>query len=448
MPHCAIAAQTTGHAALHLITARTLSFIDDPGIVGEERSYEFHEKGAIVVDDDGSIAWSGSAVDLPAEHRDLPSTGYGDKIVMAGFVDAHLHFPQYRMIAAFGKDLLDWLNRYTFIEEQRYADAGFARQAAAKFLDELVRNGITSCLAFSTIHPVALDALFEEALQRGMALVSGKTMMDCNAPKGLSDTAETGYRESKELIAKWHGVGRLQYAITPRFAVTSSEAQLEATGVLKREHPDLILQTHLSENDAEIAAVANSFPWSKDYTDVYDHYGLLSEKAFFAHGIHLSERELARMSEAGASVVHCPTSNNFLGSGLFRLHRTSEGDHPVNVGVGCDIGGGMSYSMFDTLRDAFTVSQLVGSRISAHEAFYRATLGNARLLGADGEVGTLDAGKYADLVVIDPCATPLMAERHALSGNLHDVLFALMILGDDRAVTETWVAGAPLKPRP
>ncbi|MCB1461687.1 MAG: guanine deaminase [Nitratireductor sp.] len=430
---------------MHLITARTLSFIDDPGIVGEERSYEFHEKGAIVVDDDGSIAWSGSAVDLPAEHRDLPSTGYGDKIVMAGFVDAHLHFPQYRMIAAFGKDLLDWLNRYTFIEEQRYADAGFARQAAAKFLDELVRNGITSCLAFSTIHPVALDALFEEALQRGMALVSGKTMMDCNAPKGLSDTAETGYRESKELIAKWHGVGRLQYAITPRFAVTSSEAQLEATGVLKREHPDLILQTHLSENDAEIAAVANSFPWSKDYTDVYDHYGLLSEKAFFAHGIHLSERELARMSEAGASVVHCPTSNNFLGSGLFRYHHTREAGRPVSIGVGSDVGGGTNHSTLATLRDAYVVSQLVGSRITAFDAFYLATLGNSRLMHLDHEIGSLAPGRTADLVVLDPEATPIMAERHALSNSLHDELFALMIMGDDRAVAETYIAGKPVK---
>ncbi|MCG6856871.1 MAG: guanine deaminase [Salaquimonas sp.] len=430
---------------MHLIKAKTLSFIDDPGIVGEERSYRFHEKGAVVIDDEGLIAWSGAASDLPETYRDLPVTDYGRKIVMPGFIDAHLHFPQYRMIAAFGKDLLDWLNRYTFVEEQRYADYEFAQMAATKFLDELIRNGITSCLAFSTIHPVALDALFEEAQKRGMALVSGKTMMDCNAPKGLSDTAETGYRQSKELIDKWHGVGRLQYAITPRFAVTSSEAQLEATGALKREYPDLVLQTHLSENHAEIAAVANSFPWSKDYTDVYDHYGLLSEKAFFAHGIHLSERELARMSETGAAIVHCPTSNNFLGSGLFRYHHAREAGRPVSVAVGSDVGGGTNHSTLATLRDAYVVSQLVGHRITAFDAFYLSTLGNARLLHLDHEIGSLAAGHSADLVVLDPEATPIMATRHALSGSLHDELFALMIMGDDRAVTETWIAGKAVK---
>ena len=430
---------------MHLITGQTLSFVDDPGIVGEERSYRFHEKGAVVIGDDGMIAWSGDAADLAEDHRGLPATDYGDKLVMAGFIDAHLHFPQYRMIAAFGKDLLDWLNRYTFVEEQRYGDPEVATAAAGKFFDELLRNGITSCLAFSTIHPVALDALFEEAQARNMAVISGKTMMDCNAPKGLSDTAEIGYRESKALIDKWHGVDRLQYAITPRFAVTSSEAQLEATGALKREHPDLVLQTHLSENAAEIAAVANSFPWSKDYTDVYDRYGLLSERAFFAHGIHLSERELARMSETGAAVVHCPTSNNFLGSGLFRYHHTREADRPVSVGVGCDIGGGTDFSMLATLRDAYIVSQLAGHRITAFDAFYLATLGNARLLHLDHEIGSLDAGRSADLVVLDPKATPIMAERHALSKSLHDVLFALMIMGDDRAIAETWVAGKPVK---
>ena len=432
---------------MKVLTGQLLDYASDPRHAGDGAIRHVVD-GAIVIGGDGRIVWSGGRSDLPAAHAALERIDYGSKLVLPGFIDAHLHFPQYRMLAAYGKDLLDWLNRYTFIEEQRYGERGIAETAAKAFLDELLRNGITSCLAFSTIHPVALDCLFEEASRRNMALASGKTLMDRNAPDGLLDTAQSAYDDSTALIARWHGKGRLKYAISPRFAVTSTEAQLDAAGRLAKENPGLLIQTHLSENPAEIEFVAGQFPWSKDYTDVYDRYGLLTPSSLFAHGIHLSERELARLSEAGSAVVHCPTSNNFLGSGLFRLHRTSEGDHPVNVGVGCDIGGGMSYSMFDTLRDAFTVSQLVGSRISAHEAFYRATLGNARLLGADGEVGTLDAGKYADLVVIDPCATPLMAERHALSGNLHDVLFALMILGDDRAVTETWVAGAPLKPRP
>jgi guanine deaminase len=430
---------------MRILTGQTLHFTGDPSSLGAENSFRHRTRGCVVIGDDGRIAWEGERSDLPPEYRGLPENDHGEALIVPGFVDAHLHYPQYRMLAAYGKDLLDWLNRYTFIEEQRYADAGFAAGAAVGFTDELFRHGITSCLAFSTIHPVALDALFTEAGRRGMAMISGKTMMDCNAPSGLTDTPQRGYDESRALIERWHGRGRLQYAITPRFAVTSSEAQLEATGALKREYPGLVLQTHLSESAGEIATVARAFPWSRDYTDVYDHYGLLSERAFFAHGIHLSDRELARLSEAGASVVHCPTSNNFLGSGLFRYHHTRNGPNPVTVGIGCDIGGGTSYSMLATMRDAYVVSQLCGARISAFDAFFLATLGNAGLLHLDHEIGTLEAGKFADIVVLDPQATPLMAERHKLSESLHDVLFALMIMGDDRAVKETWVAGRQMK---
>ena len=430
---------------MQILTGQTLTFLDDPTSAGEDRSFRHRERGSIVVGDDGRIAWEGERSQLPAEYLGAPETDHGDRLIVPGFVDAHLHYPQYRMLAAYGKDLLDWLNRYTFIEEQRYGEEAFAAAAARAFTDELFRHGITACLAFSTIHPVALDALFAEAQGRGMALVSGKTMMDCNAPSGLTDTPQTGYDLSRALIAKWHGVDRLQYAITPRFAVTSSEAQLEATGALKREYPDLVLQTHLSESPAEIATVARAFPWSRDYTDVYDHYGLLSEKAFFAHGIHLSERELAVMSEAGASVVHCPTSNNFLGSGLFRYRHAREGANPVTVGIGCDIGGGTSFSMLATMRDGYVVSQLAGARITAFEAFYLATLGNARLLHLDHEIGSLGVGMFADLAVLDPCATPIMAARNEISEGLHDTLFALMIMGDDRAVAQTWVRGVRMK---
>lgn len=430
---------------MHILTGQTLTFLEDPTTHGEAGSFTHRERGAVVVGDDGRIAWTGERSDLPQQFHDAPETDHGEALILPGFIDAHLHYPQYRMLAAYGKDLLDWLNRYTFIEEQRYADEVFAARAAKLFVAELFNHGITSCLAFSTIHPVALDALFTEAQAHGMAMVSGKTMMDCNAPSGLTDTPQRGYDESKAAIRKWHGVDRLQVAITPRFAVTSSEAQMEAVGALKREHPDLVFQTHLSENRAEIETVARAFPWSRDYTDVYAHYGLLSERAFFAHGIHLSERELGALSEAGASVVHCPTSNNFLGSGLFRCRHTRTGATPVTVGVGCDVGGGTSYSMLATLRDAYVVSQLAGARISAFEAFYLPTLGNARLLDLDHEAGRLEAGCYADLCVLDPRATPLMAERHALSDSLHDMLFALMIMGDDRAVKETWVRGKRVK---
>ncbi len=426
---------------MHVLTGKTLTFVGDPLELGAQQCCRFEERGAVAIDDDGRIGWSGALADLPPVWREVARTDFGDKLILPGFIDAHLHFPQYRMIAAYGKDLLDWLNRYTFIEEQRYSDTEFANAAAVHFFDELLRNGITSCLAFSTIHPQALDALMAEARARNMAVISGKTMMDRNAPQALTDTAQTAYDDSKALIGKWHGVGRLRYAITPRFAVTSTEAQLEVAGALRREHPGIAMQTHLSENRREIETVATDFPWSKDYTDVYDRFGLLGDRCYFAHGIHLSDRELARLGESGSTIVHCPTSNNFLGSGLFRYEHTRQGGHPVGTAIGCDIGGGTSFSMLATMRDAYVVSQLAGARISAFDTFYLATLGNARLLGLADDAGTLEAGKFADITVLDPSATPIMAARHALSKDLHDVLFALAIMGDDRSVDTVYVAG-------
>ncbi|MGB7287131.1 MAG: guanine deaminase [Salaquimonas sp.] len=430
---------------MHILKGQTLSFNSDPALTGD-KSYTHFASGAVAVNDKGLIEWVGDSSDIPKIYASAQTTNHGDKLILPGFIDAHLHFPQYRMIAAYGKDLMDWLNRYTFIEEQRYGDKEIAENSASLFLDELARHGITSCLAFSTIHPVALDALFTQAQRRNMALASGKTLMDCNAPVGLCDTPESAYQDSTNLIKKWNQKGRLKYAISPRFAVTSSEAQLEATSALVKENPDLLIQTHLSENHGEIEFVASRFPKSKDYTDVYDHYGLLTENSLFAHGIHLSERELARLSESGSAIIHCPTSNNFLGSGHFRYHHTTNSNRTVKTGIGCDIGGGTSFSMLQTMRDAYTVSQHAGSRITAFEAFYLATLGNAKLLGFVDTAGTLEAGKIADIVVLDPQATPIMSERHALSKSLHDVLFALMIMGDDRAISETYIAGKPVKP--
>ncbi len=428
-----------------IVRGQVVTFNDDPEVVGERECVSHWVDGAVVIGDDGAIAWVGARGEVPDEYAGLETIDHGDRLILPGFIDAHLHFPQYRMIAAYGKDLLDWLNRYTFIEEQRYGDEDVAKAAAVEFIDELFRQGITACLAFSTIHMTATSALFAEAASRNMALISGRTMMDRSAPEGLTDDAQTSHDESVELIERWSGAGRLGYAISPRFAVTSSEAQLEAAGSLVKQYPDLWMQTHLSENHGEIEVVANDFPWAKDYTDVYDRFGLLGPKSFFAHGIHLGDRELARLSESGSGVVHCPTSNNFLGSGLFRCRHTRNGKTPVKTAVGCDIGGGTSFAMLDTLRDAYTVSQLVGARISPLEAFYLATLGNARALGLEETIGSLQAGKFADMVVLDPKATPIMAARHDLSQSLADVLFALMIMGDDRAVHETYVAGRPVK---
>lgn len=401
------------------------------------------ENGAIAISDTGRISWLGDFSDLPGEYADQNVDDHGKCLILPGFIDAHLHFPQYRMIAAYGKDLLDWLDRYTFVEEQKYQDPVHAAHAAGCFLSELTNNGITGAMVFSTIHPEALDALFCAARKQNRAIVSGKTMMDRRAPAGLCDTASTSYVQSKALIEKWHGVGRLEYAITPRFAVTSTESQLELAGTLCREFPQCRMQTHLSENTGEIDTVAKDFPWSKDYTDVYDRFGLLGSKSFFAHSIHLGERELSRLQESKSTLVHCPTSNNFLGSGLMPFK--SFEDMNISLAVGCDIGGGTSFSMLQTLGEAYKVSQLSGTRLSAFDAFYYATLGNARALQMDNEMGMLKEGYWSDLVVLDPCATPIMKERHTLSGSLHDVLFALMIMGDDRAIRQTYIAGVPCK---
>lgn len=401
--------------------------------------------GAIVIDDDGRIGWAGPATELPQRYRHAPVTDYGDKLVIPGFVDAHLHYPQYRMLASYGRDLLEWLNRYTFVEEQRFDERAVADAAAAFFCDRLIANGTTSCLAFSTIHETALTALFGAAQKRHMAVTSGLCLMDRNAPPGLLNNTDNLAMIVDRQISQWHAIDRLAYAISPRFAITSTEAQLEICGELVRRYPQLLIQTHLSENHAEIALTRELFPDAKDYTDVYDRFGLLTKNALFAHGIHLNDRERERLSEAGAAIIHCPTSNNFLGSGIFQWQETATGRFPISIGLGTDIGGGTSYSMLATMRDAYVVSQLAGNRIDPTRLFYTATLGNAKLIGRADETGSLEAGKFADLAVLDPAATALMARRNEMSKTLVDVLFALIILGDDRAVSETYVSGAPLK---
>lgn len=423
-----------------VIRGQTLSFGASP----DEARHE--AKGAIAVGDDGSILWAGPAPLLPQGFRQAPVDDYGDCIVMPGFVDAHIHFPQCRMLAAPGKDLLDWLSRFTFPEESRYADGGYAAAMAQLFLDRLAAHGTTSAMAFCSVHKACADALFAAAASRNMALVTGKTMMDRNAIPAVQDTPETGARESVELYRAWHGKGRLRYAVTPRFAITSSEAQLRVSGELLQSLDGVLMQTHLSESPGEIALVRELFPNARDYTDVYDRFGLLGSRSFFAHGIHLSEAECARLSESGSTVVHCPTSNNFLGSGLMRMAYLREARRPVNVGLATDVGGGTTYSMLATLGETYKVQMLTGYKPSALELFRMATRGNAERLRLP-ETGAIDVGWHADLVVLDPCATPVLASRHELSSSLEDVLFALMILGDDRAVRATYIAGRKLHER-
>jgi guanine deaminase len=425
----------------HVIKGQTLSF----GAASSDIRHE--EKGAIVIGDDGTIVWSGPQPLLPHAFRQHACEDFGDLLVMPGFIDAHIHFPQYRMLAAPGKDLLDWLTRFTFPEESRYADPDYATAAAGVFLNRLFQHGTTSAMAFCSVHKTCADALFAVASRQNMALITGKTMMDRNAIPAVQDDPETGARETEELYSAWHGKGRLRYAVTPRFAITSSEAQLKLSGELLQSLDGALMQTHISESPGEIAFVQKLFPDAKDYTDVYDRFGLLSDRSFFAHGIHLSERECARLSETGSTVVHCPTSNTFLGSGLMPMPHLRKEPRPVHLGVATDVGGGTSYSMLATLGEAYKVQMLCGYKPSPLELFRMATRGNAERLRIGHETGSIETGKFADLVVLDPRATPVLASRQELSASLEDVLFSLMILGDDRAIRATYVAGRKVHQR-
>jgi guanine deaminase len=425
----------------HVIKGQILSF----GASHVDLKHEL--KGAIVIGDDGTILWSGPQPLMPHGFRQSPCDDYGDQIVMPGFIDAHIHFPQYRMLAAPGKDLLDWLTRFTFPEESRYADKPYAETSADLFLTRLFQHGTTSALAFCSVHKTCADALFAAARAHNMALITGKTMMDRNAIPSVQDDPETGARETQELYRAWHGKGRLRYAVTPRFAITSSEAQLKLSGELLASLDGALMQTHLSESPGEIAMVKQLFPNARDYTDVYDGFGLLSDRSLFAHGIHLSDRECARLSESGSSVVHCPTSNTFLGSGLMAMPHLRQPQRPVHLGVATDVGGGTTYSMLATLGEAYKVQMLAGYKPTAVELFHMATRGNAERLHIGHETGAIETGKFADLVVLDPLATPVLASRQDISTSLEDVLFSLMILGDDRAVRATYVAGRKVHER-
>jgi guanine deaminase len=424
-----------------IIRGETVSFGAEP------QSVTHHEKGALVIGDDGRILWHGDFTQLPPEHAAAPCDDYTGCLVMPGLIDPHIHFPQYRMLAAPGKDLLDWLTRFTFPEEARYAEPAYAAASAEIFLDRLAAHGTTAACVFSSVHKVAADALFAAAEKRSVALITGKTMMDRDVPEAVRDDPETSARESEELYRKWHGRGRLRYAVSPRFAMTSSEAQLRLAGELLQSLPDALMQTHLSESKAELARVAVLYPNDRDYTAVYERFGLLGGRSLFAHGIHLSERELRALSQSGSTIVHCPTSNTFLGSGLMDMKVRKSADRPLSLAVASDIGGGTSYSMLATLGEAYKVQMLSGYKPSAIELFQMATRGNAERIHLESEIGSLDAGKFADLAIIDPCATNVLESRHVLSQSLEDVLFSMAILGDDRAIRATYIQGRKVHER-
>src|SRR5699024_2384456 len=357
----------------------------------------------------------------------VPVEDQSGRLLVPGFIDCHIHYAQTDMIASYGEQLLTWLEQYAFPTEGRFADAEVAAETAAFFMQELLRNGTTSALVMGTVHEHSVTPVFEQAQALGMRIAAGKVLMDRNAPAYLLDDPESGYRQSRELIERWHGVERLSYAITPRFAPTSSEAQLQAVGRLAREYPDTYIHTHLSENRNEVAWVAELFPWSKGYLDVYDHYGLLRERSLYAHSIHLSAAERRRMAATGAVTVFCPTSNLFLGSGLFEHGATRAAG--TQVAMGTDVGGGTSFSMLRTAAEAYKVSQMTNTPLSPARMLYLATLAGAESLAIDDSVGNLSVGKEADFVVLDPGATPLLARRTARAATIAEKLFALFILG-------------------
>lgn len=443
--------------ALSAIRGHLVTCVDDPVAAGD-RALASYADGVVVVED-GRIHSAGEAgALLPTLPPGTPVDHYPGCVVSPGFIDMHVHYAQSAIIAAHGAgwggqrgaQLLDWLERYAFPEEQRFADRPYADAMAARFCDTLLRHGTTSALVFCTVFPGSVDALFDAAARRGLRLIAGKVLMDREAPAALRDTAQSAYDDSKALIARWHGHGRLHYAITPRFAPTSTPEQLELAGALWAEHPDVFVHSHLAEHAAEVAWVRTLFPDAESYLDVYDAFGLTGRRAVYAHGIHLSETERCTCHHTGTALVHCPTSNLFLGSGLFDLAAVTREDRPVHVGLGTDVGAGTSFSMLATMGEAYKVAQLTGSPLDGARGWYLATLGAARALDLEHDIGSIASGKEADLVVLDPAATPELALRAGRCASIEELLFVLMTLGDDRAVRATYVAGrvCPTRPNP
>lgn len=427
-----------------ILRGRLLTFASAPEGPEDTAAYTYEEDGALLVSQ-GRIIERGSFAEITAVAPEgIEVVDHRPHLLLPGFIDTHIHFPQAQVIASWADQLLDWLNDYTFPEEMKFADKDHGKRIAREFYDALLAHGTTTASAYCSSHPNSVDSYFEEAELRGMLMLGGKTMMDRNAPAGLCDTAQNSYDDSKALLEKWHGKGRAHYVVTPRFAITSTAAQLEAAGTLMKEHPDCHLQTHINENHNEIAFTRELFPEADDYLDVYETFGLLGHKTLLGHCLHMNERELGVMKETGSVAVFCPTSNLFLGSGLFDKARLEIAG--VRTAIATDVGGGTNYSMLRTLDEGYKVLQMQRQRLHPLITFYWATLGNAKALSLSDRIGTLDVGTDADLVVLNSRATPTMALRMETATSLSEELFVLQTLGDDRAVVETYVAGKASKP--
>jgi guanine deaminase len=417
-----------------------ITFVADPFEAGDAMRYE---SDAVVAMHSGLITHFGAAADVLPKlppGTEVTSIGRG-KLIVPGFIDSHVHYPQTPIIGSSGEQLLDWLNKYTFVAEQKFASPEYARQVADIFLKECLRAGTTTAVVYCTVHPQSVDAFFESAESLDMRMIAGKVLMDRNAPAPLTETAQRGYDESKRLIARWHGRGRQLYCVTPRFAATSTPEQMEMTGRLWAEHPGTYLQSHISENRDELEWILKLYPERAGYLDVYDHYGQLGPRSIYGHGIWLTEPELQRCHETGTAIAHCPTSNQFLGSGLFNLGAATRRDRPVRVGLATDLGAGTSFSLLQTMNEAYKTAQLNGNSLSAPQAFYLATRGAARALYLEDRIGSLSPGMEADLLVLDLESTPLIEFRMRSCESIEEALFIQMMLGDDRAVESTYVAG-------
>lgn len=425
-----------------VLRGRVLTFFERPAHINDTGSYAYWEDGAVAISGE-TIAWRGQFSDLPDAYRSYPVINHQPGLIMAGFIDTHTHFVQMGVIASYGAQLMDWLEKYTFMEEAKFAERAHAEAIADRYLDELVLNGVTTAAVFGSSHKSSMDAFFTKARARNFCMVAGKCLMDRHAPETLRDTPQSGYDDSKALIDEWHGNGRLHYAVTPRFAITCTEAQLELAGTLLNETQGAYLQTHLSENRKEMEDTAALFPNSRDYLDVYETFGLLGPRSLFGHCIHLEPRERSALRESQSVAVFCPTSNMFLGSGLFDYNGLQSEN--IRIALATDIGGGTSYSMLTTASEAYKICQLQDFSLNPLESFYLLTLGNARALSLEERIGTIEAGSDADLIVLDVHTTSAMRVRMETAGSLSDELFILQMLGDDRSIAATYVAGEQLK---
>ncbi|EJN04003.1 guanine deaminase [Phyllobacterium sp. YR531] len=427
-----------------LLRGRVLSFHDEP-LEGDASSeaFTYIEEGALLIRDGKIVAMDSYEALRLGEGRNVEVIDHRPHLIMPGFIDCHIHYPQMQVVGSYAGALLEWLDKYTFVEEQKFSNQGHPERIASAFFDELIRHGTTTAAAYCSVHKASVDAFFTESHKRNMRMIAGKVMMDRNAPPNLLDTPQSGYEDSKALVQKWHGKGRQLYAITPRFAPTSTPEQLEMSGTLVHEFPQLHVQTHLGENPAEIAFVAELFPWSRDYTHVYEHYGLLGSKTLLGHCIHLTDAEIGSIADSKSVAVFCPTSNLFIGSGLFDLGRLTKSN--VRNAIATDIGGGTSYSMLRTLDEGYKILNIQGQRYHPLRSFYQVTLGNARALSLDNVIGSFKQGAEADCVVLNAGATAAMRVRMETVETLVEELMLLQTMGDDRSIAEVYVAGKASK---